>query len=89
MRDLSEEPSDAVTFHAPLATDVGVWSVSSFVMWIHFLHLFKITMQPQSTVKKNKTSPYFSPAPDNFDHESNKKYTFISIHDQIIHLPVN
>lgn len=39
--------------------------------------------------KKNKTSPYFSPAPDNFDHESNKKYTFISIHDQIIHLPVN
>lgn len=45
-------------------------------------------MQPQSTVKKN-ISPYFSPAPDNFDHESNKKYTFISIHDQIIHLPVN
>lgn len=54
MRDLSEEPSDAVTFHAPLATDVGVWSVSSFVIWIHFLHLFKITMQPQSTVKKTK-----------------------------------
>lgn len=72
MRDLSEEPSDAVTFHAPLATDVGVWSVSLFVMWIHFLHLFKITMQPQSTVKKN-ISPYFSQAPDNFNHESNKK----------------
>lgn len=54
MRDLSEEP-----FHAPLATDVGVWSVSSFVIWIHFLHLFKITMQPQSTVKKKKQQSIF------------------------------
>lgn len=39
--------------------------------------------------KKKNISPYFSPALDNFDHKSNKKYTFISIHDQIIHLPVN
>lgn len=60
MRDLSEEPSDAVTFHAPLATHVGVWSASSFVIWIHFLHLFKITMQPQSTVKKKHQSIFFT-----------------------------
>lgn len=60
MRDLSEEPSDAVTFHAPLVTHVSVWSASSFVIWIHFLHLFKISMQPQSTVKKKHQSIFFT-----------------------------
>lgn len=60
MRDLSEEHSDAVTFHAPLVTHVSVWSASSFVIWIHFLHLFKITMQPQSTVKKKHQSIFFT-----------------------------